>query len=70
MIEFQRVLDLKKLFVEQSYAGNIGMMEMMTFYKNATTAQKQKLEELIRSKKTSEAWDLIKLVTHIQLEKV
>jgi hypothetical protein len=41
--------------VELAYKSNIGMQEMMEFFKKATEDQKKKLQDLIDRKKTSEA---------------
>lgn len=60
---------MSESLVEAAYAGNIGIMEMMKFYKVATEKQKSELEKLIKGKKTKEAWDLIQDVTHVKLHK-
>jgi hypothetical protein len=54
---------------EASYAGNIGMMELVKFYKIASTQQKSKLQSHIDNKKNKEAWNLIQKVTGVKLHK-
>lgn len=53
---------------ELSYAGNLGMMEMIKFHKLATPEQKAKMKELISTKRTKEAWDLLKQVSGVALQ--
>lgn len=60
---------MSESIVEAAYAGNIGIMEMMKFYKIATTAQKKELEKLITGKKNKEAWEMIQNVTGVKLHK-
>ena len=62
------MLKFKELY-EASYAGNIGMMEMIKFYKIATPDQKNKLQSYIDNKKQKEAWDFIQKVTGVKLHK-
>lgn len=50
-----------------SYSGNIGMMEMMKFYKVATPAQKQQMQALIDGKKFDKGWELLQDVTGVKL---
>lgn len=52
---------------EAAYDGNIGIIEMMKFYKIASADQVAKLKELIASGKKSAAWDLIEKVTGVKL---
>jgi len=52
---------------EAPYRGNIGIHEMMEFYKLATPAEKKELDDLILSNRTNEAWDLIQQVTGMKL---
>jgi cell fate (sporulation/competence/biofilm development) regulator YlbF (YheA/YmcA/DUF963 family) len=60
----------KKLKVnEASYVGNIGIMELVKFHSKATPEQKKKFDNLVKSKKNKEAWDMIQDVTGIKLHK-
>ena len=60
----------KKLKVnESSYVGNIGIMELVKFHSKATPEQKKKFDNLVKSKKNKEAWDMIQDVTGIKLHK-
>lgn len=57
-----------KLFLEASYKGNIGMMEMFKFYQVATPEQKKYMKELIMAGQQEEAWKLLQKVTSSELE--
>jgi hypothetical protein len=51
----------------ESYPGNIGMMEMMKFYKVATPAQKQQMQSFMNEKKFDKGWQLLQDVTGVKL---
>ncbi len=55
------------LFFEAKYPGNIGMMEMVRFYKVATDEEKAKLKKLIADGKQEEAWKFLQQVTKMEL---
>lgn len=57
-----------KTFLEATYSGNIGMMEMFKFYQVASAEQKARMKELIMGGKHKEAWDFLKQVTGVELE--
>lgn len=46
-----------------SYEGNIGMMEMVKFYKVATPEQKKHMKDLIDAKHFDKGWKLLQDVT-------
>jgi hypothetical protein len=54
---------------EAAYAGNIGMMELVKFYKTATPDQKKTLDAHIKKKNNKKAWDLVQAVTQTKLHK-
>jgi len=54
---------------EASYVGNIGMMELMKFHQKANAEQKKKLQQHIKNKEGSKAWDHIQQVTNVKLHK-
>ena len=54
---------------EASYAGNIGIMELIKFYTNATPEVAAKVKALIALKKDKEAWDIVQKVTGTKLHK-
>ena len=59
-----------KLFLilyEASYAGNIGIMEMVKFHRMASPEQKAELNALLRNQKQEEAWEFIQSVTGVKL---
>lgn len=60
------MIDFKTL-QEQSYKGNIGIMELVDFHKKATTEQKKQLESFLKAGKTDAAWDLIEKVSGTKL---
>jgi hypothetical protein len=53
---------------EASYKGNIGMMEVMKFYKSANEEEKAIFKELLEKKKLGLAWQLIQKVTNTTLQ--
>lgn len=63
------MLKERKFFSEASYAGNIGIMELIKFYKAATPDQKTKLDTHIKQKNHKRAWDLVQAVTKTKLHK-
>lgn len=50
-----------------SYEGNIGMMEMMKFYKVATPEQKSQMQSCIEKKQFAKGWELLQDVTGVKL---
>ena len=55
-------------FVEASYPGNIGAMEVVRFMQTATPRQKTVLRKLIDADQLSKAWQLIQKVTGVRLQ--
>jgi hypothetical protein len=54
---------------ESSYAGNIGIIELVKFHQKASPEQKKMLQSLINSKKAKDAWKLVQDVTGVKLHK-
>jgi hypothetical protein len=54
---------------EAVYPGNVGMMEMFKFYQEATSAQKDLMQDLISKKAWDAIFDLIYKVTGVKLQK-
>lgn len=52
---------------EAAYAGNIGIMELVKFYNNATPQLVAKVKKLIAQKKNAEAWKIIQAETGVKL---
>jgi hypothetical protein len=50
-----------------SYEGNIGMMEMMKFYKVATPEQKSLMKSYIDHKQYAKGWELLQETTGVKL---
>ena len=65
MIDFKEYVELD----EASYAGNIGIMELIKFYSNASPSDVNKVKSLIASNKNKEAWDIVQSVTGVKLHK-
>jgi hypothetical protein len=59
----------KELMKEASYAGNIGIMELIKFKQKATPEQKKKFDDHVKNKRTKDAWDMVQKVTGVQLHK-
>jgi hypothetical protein len=53
---------------EESYDGNIGMMEMVKFYRTATPEQITQMKALIAERKYDGAWELLKTATGVKLK--
>lgn len=64
-----RIARAKKTLNEASYAGNIGVMELVKFYQKATPSMVTELKRLIAQKKEREAWKMVQSVTGIKLHK-
>lgn len=64
-----RIARAKKTLNEASYAGNIGVMELVKFYQKATPSMVTDLKRLIAQKKEREAWKMVQSVTGIKLHK-
>jgi hypothetical protein len=54
---------------EASYAGNIGIMELVKFHKIASDKQKNLLQSLVNKKQNRDAWKLVQDVTGVKLHK-
>ncbi len=52
---------------EASYEGNVGVMELVDFYKKASATQKQQLEKYIKQEDYKKAWALVQQVTKVKL---
>ena len=61
------MIKLKDLVTELSYAGNLGVMELVDFYKLASNSQASHLQNLINARKWNKAWALIQKVTKTKL---
>ena len=54
---------------EAAYVGNVGMMELIKFHQKANAEQKKKLQQHIKNKEGSKAWQHIQQVTGVKLHK-
>lgn len=54
---------------EASYAGNIGIMELIKFKQKANDEQKKKFDQHVKSQNHKEAWKLVQHVTGVKLHK-
>ena len=52
---------------EASYPGNIGAMEVMKFYQQASDVERSQLDAFLNQKNYEEAWELIQQVTNTRL---
>lgn len=50
-----------------SYEGNIGMMEMVKFYKVATPEQKRLMQSFIDKREFAKGWELLQQTTGVKL---
>jgi len=67
IVEVDELAEEIRTQFEASYAGNIGAMEVMQFYKEAPQEYINLLKRLLISNKTKEAWRLIQKVTGTKL---
>tara|TARA_B100000700_G_scaffold296818_1_gene361138 strand:- start:86 stop:568 length:483 start_codon:yes stop_codon:yes gene_type:complete len=58
---------LEDVKVAASYPGNMGVMEMFQFQREATPAQKKVMDRLLDENRTDEAWDMLKQTTGVDL---
>ena len=63
------VRQIQEQLDEATYAGNIGMMELVKFHTKASPKQKSMLQSHIKNKKHDEAWKLVQDVTGVKLHK-
>lgn len=64
-----RVVSNRKILKEASYAGNIGIMELVKFKQKANEQQKKQFNDHVKNKKHKEAWKLVQHVTGVKLHK-
>lgn len=51
----------------ESYPGNLGMMELVKFYKVATPEQKHAMQSYLGKKEFDQAWELLQRVSGVKL---
>lgn len=64
-----KIVSKRKQLNEASYAGNIGIMELVKFKQKANDSQKKQFDSLVKNKKQKEAWKLVQDVTGVKLHK-
>ena len=58
----------KTLIIEASYAGNLGLMELLKFHQLATKEQSDRVKELIAKNQHIDAWTIIQNVSGTKLQ--
>lgn len=58
----------KTLIIEASYAGNLGLMELLKFHQLATKEQSDKVKELIAKNRHIDAWAIVQNVSGTRLQ--
>lgn len=58
----------KTLIIEASYAGNLGLMELLKFHQLATKEQSDKVKELIAKNQHIDAWAIVQNVSGTKLQ--
>ena len=58
----------KRLIIEASYAGNLGLMELLKFHQLATKEQSDKVKELIAKNRHIDAWAIVQNVSGTKLQ--
>ena len=58
----------KSLLIEASYAGNLGLMELLKFHQLATKEQSDKVKALIAKNQHMDAWAIVQNVSGTKLQ--
>lgn len=58
----------KTLIIEASYAGNLGLMELLKLHQLATKEQSDKVKELIAKNQHIDAWAIVQNVSGTRLQ--
>ena len=58
----------KTLIIEDSYAGNLGLMELLKFHQLASKEQSDKVKELISKNRHIDAWAIVQNVSGTRLQ--
>lgn len=53
---------------EASYVGNLGFVEMVSFYQSANDSQIKKMEKLLKNDEKEKAWKFLQTVTGKKLK--
>ncbi len=59
----------KEHITEASYAGNIGIMELIKFKQKANDKEKKEFDDHVKNKRHKEAWETVQRVTGVKLHK-
>lgn len=54
---------------EASYAGNIGIMELIKFKQKANEKEKKEFDDHVKNKRHKDAWETVQRVTGVKLHK-
>lgn len=68
-VQFFKQGGMTEELFEASYAGNIGIMELIKFKQKASDSQKKQFDQHVKNKKHKEAWKLVQDVTNVKLHK-
>lgn len=58
----------KSLLIEASYAGNLGLIELVKFHQLATKQQSDEVKRLISNGQHSAGWRIVQDVTNTRLQ--
>jgi hypothetical protein len=59
----------KEHITEASYAGNIGIMELIKFKQKANDKEKKEFDDHVKNKRHKDAWETVQRVTGVKLHK-
>jgi hypothetical protein len=59
----------KDHITEASYAGNIGIMELIKFKQKANDKEKKEFDDHVKNKRHKDAWETVQRVTGVKLHK-
>lgn len=70
-IFYKKIMETIKrtnLILEMSYEGNVGLQEMMQFFRIATAEDIKQFESLMANQDLANAWELVQRVTGVRLK--
>lgn len=66
----EMIEDIEAELQEASYAGNLGAVEMMQFYRVADQNQQNQMDRFLSSNQISKAWALLQKVVGVRLKPI
>lgn len=64
----ERIIKRATEMYEASYVGNLGFVEMVSFYQSANDSQIRKMEKFLKNDEKEKAWKFLQTVTGKKLK--